>query len=320
MRPKGKFLFSNMKTSTHEAMAAYLFLMPNFLGFLLFTSLPVLASLVLTFFDWDILTPPKVAGVQNFIKLLGFHTEEGKLIANDPLFWKYTWNTVFLMMAIPIGMMGSLLLALAMNQKLRGIVFFRTIYFLPSICSGVALCLLWRWIYNPDFGLLNTFIAEVGKIIHVPLRGPDWLSSTAWAKPALMLMGFWGGIGGYNMILYLASLQGIPRDLYEAAEIDGASGWQKFWAITFPMISPTTFFIFVMSVIGGFQGGFMQAYIMTGGGPAGATTTIDYYIYNNAYQWFKMGYASSIAWFLFIVILTVTLINWRYGGKVVHYS
>lgn len=320
MKIKGKFSLSNLKGSTREAITAYLFLMPNFLGFLVFTSLPVLASLTLSFFNWDILTPPKFVGLQNFIKLLGFHTEEGRLIANDPLFWKYTLNTLFLMMAIPVNMMGSLFLALVMNQKLKGIIFFRTIYFLPTICSGVAICLLWRWIYNPDFGLLNTFIAKVGEILHIPLKGPDWLSSTAWAKPALMIMGFWGAVGGHNMILYLAALQGIPRELYESAEIDGASGWQKFWAITFPMISPTTFFITIMSIIGGFQAGFMQAYIMTGGGPAGATTTINYYIYNNAYQWFKMGYASSIAWFLFIVILIVTLINWRFGGKVVHYT
>ena len=122
------------------------------------------------------------------------------------------------------------------------------------------------------------------------------------------------------MILYLAALNGIPKTLYEAAEIDGAGGWHKFWAITFPLITPTTFFISIMSIIGGFQGGFMSAYIMTGGGPAGATTTINYYIYNNAYQWFKMGYASSIAWFLFLVILGVTMINWRYGGRVVHYD
>jgi len=301
------------QASRLETLAGFLFITPNFLGFLLFTSLPVLASLVLAFVHWDILTPPKFAGLQNFINLLGCHQEEGRIVANDPLFWKYCGNTAFLMVAIPINMACSLALALAMNQKLKGIVIFRTIYFLPTIAAGVALCMLWRWIYNPDFGLLNTLLAK----IHV--KGPDWLSSTAWAKPALILMGIWTGMGGRNMILYLAALQGVPGQLYEAAAIDGATPWQKFWNITFPMISPTTFFIFVMSVISGFQGGFQAAYIMTGGGPAGATTTIQYYIYNNAFQWFKMGYAASIAWFLFIIVLIVTLFNWRYGGRVVNY-
>ncbi|MCK4249140.1 MAG: sugar ABC transporter permease [Candidatus Omnitrophica bacterium] len=315
-----RFLFSNLKTSTREGFAGYFFILPNLTGFLAFTSLPVLASLVLSFCHWDILTPAKFAGIDNFVKLIGFHSEAGKWIANDPLFWKYTWNTIFIMAAIPIGMFGSLMLAMIMNQKLKGMVFFRTIFFLPSICAGVAICLLWRWIYNPDFGLINSFIAKVGDVTHLPLRGPDWLSSTTWAKPALMIMGLWAAIGGRNMILYLAALNGIPKTLYEAAEIDGANGWHKFWAITFPLISPTTFFISIMSVIGGFQAGFMQAYIMTGGGPAGATTTINYYIYNNAYQWFKMGYASSIAWVLFIIILGVTMINWRYGGRVVNYD
>ncbi len=285
-----------------DTIGGYFFLLPNFLGFLLFTSLPVLASLLLAFVDWDILTPPKWVGIENFARLM-----------KDHLFWKYVGNTLFLMIGIPVGMFASLALALLMNRKLRGIVIFRTIYFLPSLSAGVALCMLWRWIYNPDFGLLNAFLAKVG------IDGPEWLSSIVWAKPALMLMGLWTGIGGTTMILYLAGLQTIDLELYEAADIDGANGWQKFWNITWPMLTPTTFFVFVMGIIGGFQGGFQAVYIMTGGGPAGATTTISYYIYNNAYQWFKMGYAASIAWFLFLVILVVTLFNWKYGGKVVHY-
>ena len=285
-----------------DILGSYLFLMPNFLGFLIFTSLPVLASFFLAFVDWDILTPPNWVGIQNFTRLM-----------KDRLFWKYAGNTLFLMIGIPIGMFASLLLALVMNRKLKGITFYRTIYFLPSISAGVALCMLWRWIYNPDFGLLNSFLTKVG------IDGPEWLSSTVWAKPALMIMGLWTSMGGYNMILYLAGLQGIDPGLYEAADIDGASERQKFWNITWPMLTPTTFFIFVMSVIGGFQGGFEAAYIMTGGGPAGATTTISFYIYNNAYRWFKMGYAASIAWFLFLIILIVTLFNWKYGGKVTHY-
>ncbi len=304
---------SSTKRKLREAASGYTFLIPNFLGFLLFTSGPVLFALYLSFTKWDILTPMKWVGLENFFRLLWFHYEGGLPVANDPLFWKYLGNTGFLMLVIPFSMAGSLLLAIFMNQRLKGIVFFRTVYFLPTISAGVALFMLWRWIYNPDFGLLNGFLAKVG------ITGPAWLSSTAWAKPALMIMGFWGAIGGYNMILYLAGIQGINPELYEAASMDGASPWQKFRNITLPMLSPTTFFVFIMSVIGGFQGGFQQAYIMTGGGPAGATTTISYYIYNNAYQWFKMGYAASIAWVLFILVFSVTILNWKIGGKVVQY-
>ncbi|HUK82234.1 MAG TPA: sugar ABC transporter permease [Verrucomicrobiae bacterium] len=284
------------------ALAGYLFLLPNLLGFLVFTSLPVLASLALSFFDWDLFTPPRFVGLHNYAKLMSDHA-----------FWYYAFNTVFLMLAIPVNMMGALFLAVVMNRKLRGIVVFRTIYFVPTIVTGVGTYLLWRWIFNPDYGLINTMLHAVG------IEGPKWLQSIAWAKPALMLMGFWTAVGGNNMILYLAALQGVSPELYEAADIDGANKWQKFWRITWPMVSPTTFFILTMSLIGGFQGGFEQAMVMTGGGPAGATTTISYYIYNHAFLWNHMGYASAIAWVLFAVVLETTLLNWRFGGRVVHY-
>ena len=310
----------NLKSSTKEATAAYMFLMPNLLGFLIFTFLPIIASFVLSFVKWDIITwPPQWVGFGNFIRLLGFHIENGSLKFNDPLFWKYLRNTLYLMMIVPISMVGSLTVAMVMDKKTRGVVFFRTVYFLPTICSGVAIALLWKWMFNTDFGLINSLIARVGDFFGFLWAGPKWLSSTAWAKPALMLMGFWITVGGYNMILYLAALQGIPRELYEAADIDGATSWQKFWAVTWPMISPTTFFIVIMSIIGGFQGGFMAAYIMTGGGPAGATTTIEYYIFNNLYVFQHAGYAAAVAWILFLMIFGVTIINWRYGGKLVQY-
>lgn len=307
------------RISSNEVVAGYVFLLPNFLGFLVFTSIPVIASLGLSFVDWDILTPPRYVGFANFVNLLGFHREYGQLVANDQEFWKCLYNTVFLMLGIPLNVIGALIVALVMNQKLRGIVLFRTVYFLPSVCSGVALLLLWRWIYNSDYGLLNAFLTRAFDLFHLNIQPPNWLSDPRWAKPALILMGFWGAIGGTNMILYLAALQGVPLELYEAAEIDGANGWRKFWAVTMPYLSPTTFFISIMSVIGGFQGGFMAANVMTQGGPAGATTTLEYYIYNNAYVWFKMGYASSIAWVLFLIVFAVTLINWRFGGKLVSY-
>jgi len=300
-----------LKDSTKEALSAYGFLLPNLVGFLVFTSIPVVASLALSFMQVDLISTPKifkVVGLDNFRRLF-----------QDPYFWKYCWNTVVLMASIPFSIAGSLILALALNQKLKGVVFYRTIYFLPSICSGVAIYVLWRLIYNSDFGVLNTLITKFGALLHLSLRGPNWLTDEVWAKPALIIMSVWQTVGGYNMILYLAALQGVPRDLYEAAEIDGANSWQKFWAVTWPQISPTTFFIATMSVIGGFQGGFDSAYIMTGGGPNGATTTIIYYIYNNFYEWQNMGYAAAISWFLFLVIFAITLVKWKVFGRLVHY-
>lgn len=280
-----------------DTIAGLSFLSLNITGFLAFTLLPVLASLVLAFTRWDILTPPVFVGFQNFWDLI-----------HDKYFWKYFINTLIFMTEIPLGMAVSLGLALAMNQQLKGIVIYRTIYFLPVVCNLVAVAMVWRWIYNPDFGLLNAFLRAIG--ISNP---PNWLSSTFWAKPAIIIMDVWKG-AGYNMLLYLAALQGIPQTLYEAADIDGASAWQKFWRITMPMLMPTHFFIIVMGVIGGFQA-FGAQYVMTGGGPAGSTTTIVYYIYNNAFRWFKMGYASSIAWFLFLMMFGITVLQFRFAGE-----
>ncbi len=298
-----------MKSSEKEALVGYLFILPNFAGFALFTLVPVVLSFALSFVSWDMLSPPKMIGFANFIGL-----------ATDPLFWKCLGNTLYLMLIIPVQIMASLALALVVNHKIKGISLFKAIFFLPTITNGVAICLLWAWLYNYDFGLLNSLIIKLGAILGVRLQGVPWLTSVTWAKPSLMMMGLWVAMGGYNMILFLAALKGVPRELYEAAEIDGAGSWEKFWGITWPMISPTTFFVAVMSIIGGFQGGFMQAYIMTGGGPDRSTTTLEYLIYNHLYSWQHVGYAASIAWFVFIMVFVVTIINWRFGGKLVQYS
>jgi len=304
---------------THKG---YLFLLPNFIGFLCFVFLPVLASLALSFCSWKLGEKgavPAFKGLGNFITLL-----------RNREFWYYTYNTVFLMLGIPLGMALSLGLALLLGRGIRGIRLFRTIYFLPTISAGVALLVLWAWIYEPLTGLMNQMLAKVG------IEGPDWLAGSVrlgflkdwfgidptcyWSKLALMLMGLWTGIGGYNMILYLAGLHGINPELYEAAEVDGANAWQKFRHITWPMLSPTTFFIFIMSLIWGFQGGFQAAYVMTHGGPDGSTTTISFHIFQQLYEGGRPGYASAVAWFLFLVIFALTLISWRHGGKVVHYE
>ncbi|GMV64487.1 MAG: sugar ABC transporter permease [Candidatus Omnitrophica bacterium] len=295
-----------------ERIAACLFLAPNLAGFFLFTLFPVIGSFVLAFTDWNIFTPPKFIGLAHF-----------KTMFLTPDFWKYFWNTLVLMSGIPVSIACSLALALLMKDKLPGIALFRTLYFLPTVSSGVALFILWRWIYNPDFGLMNQFLGalwEAGAWFvglfgfdPGPFPAPLWLSSERWAKPALILMGIWLSAGGPNMVLYLAGLQQIPKELIEAAGIDGAGHWTTFRHITWPMLAPTTFFIAVMSIIGGLQGGFEQVYIMTAGGPGGATTTLSFYVYDKGFEWFEMGYASAVAWFLFFMVFIATLFQWKFG-------
>lgn len=306
---------SRLRRRLADHAGAYAFLLPNLLGFLVFTLVPIGAVSLLAFTQWDIINPPQWVGLRNFSLLLGGSHVGGRLAANDPDFWRFLWNTVYLMAGLPLAVAGALLLALLLNQRLRGVVAFRTIFFLPAICSPVAVALLWKWIYAPDFGLLNWLLQSVG-VAHPPA----WLQSTAWSKPAFILMGLWTAVGGYNCVLYLAGLQGIPGELYEAADMDGATGWQKLRHITWPLLSPTTFFIVVMGVISGFQGGFTAAYLMTDGGPAGSTTTIMYYIYLRAFQGFEMGYAAAIALVLFVLVFGFTLINWQLGKRVVHYQ
>jgi multiple sugar transport system permease protein len=284
-------------TRHHRRFTPLLYLAPNLAGFLAFVLLPVAAALGLSLFEWDLFHPPRFVGLDNFRELL----------VADGSFWKYLYNTLFLMLAIPLTMLCSLVLAIVLNQKLRGRMLFRTVFYLPSICAGVGLLLLWKYLYNVDFGLINRLLAIVG------IAGPDWLGSYAWSKPSLILLTVWGGMGGTSMILYLAGLQGIAPELYEAAEIDGAGLWHKFRHITVPMLAPTTLFIFITSVIGGFQGGFDMAYVLTQGGPDGATTTLSYYIYNHAFEYFNMGYAAAISLVLFVIVLAVTLVSWRFG-------
>jgi len=293
-----------------EIAAASAFLLPNIGGFLLFTAGPVLAAVLLSFASWDLLTPPRWVGLTNFIDLLGFSTDaDGSWIANDPDFWKYLFNTLFLLLNLPINIATSLFLAVILIKKIRFTNFYRLVFFLPSILAGVAIFYLWRWIFNPDYGLLNTLLAVVG------IDGPTWLSDPVWVKPAIMLMQCWIGIGGTGMILYIAALKSIPEELYEAARIDGANPWHEFWAITFPAVMPVTFFLFVMGIIGGLQYGAEAVMIMTGGGPYGQSTTLGYYIYTKAFVDFEMGYAACISLVLFTFIFGLTLINWRFGGR-----
>jgi len=296
------------KASQQEAIAAFLFLLPNIIGFFLFTVGPVLASLAISLVDWNLLTPPSWLGLENFAALF-----------KDSDFWSSLAATLYYTLgSVPLGIVFSLLLAVALNQKIRGIGIYRTIYFIPVVSSLVAVSLMWRWMYNPTAGILNYLLSQFFTFLHLPITPPDWLQSPTWAMPAIILMSVWKGLG-YNMVIYLAGLQGIPTSLYEAAEIDGASGLSKFLKITLPLLTPTTFFVLLMSFISSFQV-FEQAYIMTQGGPARATVTTVYYIYQNGFTWYKMGYASAIAWVLFAIIMLLTVIQWRSQNRWVFYE
>lgn len=277
-----------------ESTWAIVLLLPNLLGFLLFTFWPILASFLLSFTEWDLLRPIKFVGLQNYINL--FH---------DEIFKKVFWNTLyFTAVSVPIGIVLSLLLAIALNQGLRGIKFYRAAYFLPVISSMVAVAVIWQWIYNPEYGVLNYLLGLFG------IEGPNWLTSTKWAMPAVIITSIWKNLG-FNMLVFLAGLQSIPESYYEAADIDGATWFRKFWHITVPLLSPTTFFVSVMSVIGSFQV-FDSVFLMTQGGPARSTSVMVHYIYENAFQFFKMGYASAMSYVLFFMISIVTLVQfWR---------
>jgi multiple sugar transport system permease protein len=284
--------------------AALLFLLPNFLGFLVFMALPVVFSLVMAFTNWQMTerAPLEFVGLANFRDLLA-----------DKRFWGFFYNTGYLMLGIPVSIAGSLLLAIVLSQRLRGVVLFRTLFYLPTITSGVALFILWKAIYNPEFGPLNTGLQALFDLVGFRGKPPDWLLAIAWAKPAIMLMGVWTAIGGTNMLLYLAGISNIPPELYEAAQIDGAARWAQFRHVTWPQLAPTTFFIIVMSAIGGLQGGFEQARVMTQGGPAESTVSLGYYIYMKGFEEYQLGYASAIAWIMFVLIFVMTLVNWRLG-------
>jgi multiple sugar transport system permease protein len=285
-----------------EALWAFAFLAPDFVGFLTFTLVPVVASLALSFVSWNLIRSPRWVGFENYATAFG-----------DPLFWKVTFNTVYYTVgSVPTGVALSLGLAVILNQKLRGVALLRTLYFLPVVSSTVAVALVWRWLYEPDFGVINYALSWFG------VSPIGWLTTTEWAMPAVILMSIWKGIG-YNMVIFLAGLQGIPRHLYEAAAVDGATAWQRFWHITVPLLSPTTFFVTVIAVIGSFQV-FSQVYIMTSGGPAESTSTIVYYIYQKGFQEFDMGYASALAWLLFAVIFVFTLVQFRLQREWVYYE
>jgi multiple sugar transport system permease protein len=295
--------FRLWRSREHQTLAAYLFLLPNVVGFLAFSALPVVAALILSFYDWDLLLGADFVGLANFRKLL----------FDDSVFRAAFVNTVYFSAAsVPLSVGIGLAMALLTNRALRGMTVFRGIFLLPYVTITVALALVWKWLYLPEIGLVNQLLALVG------IQGPSWLVSPVWAMPAIIVMSVWRSFG-YNMVLFLAGLQNIPSHLYEAAKIDGAGPWQRFWYVTLPMLSPTTFFVVVISLINSFQV-FDQALVMTGGGPGTATTTLVLHIYQVGFQSFHMGYAAAIAWVLFALIFTLTVVQFRFQRRWVTYE
>ncbi len=262
----------------------------------------MIASLVLSLTNYSVLMPTRFMGVQNYFAM-----------SQDNLLRVSIFNTAYYaLLAVPLGEVVALVLAMMLNSRvLRGRSFLRAAFYVPSIMPIVALSILWIWLLQPRFGLINTFIGLFG------MRGPNWLGDPSWAKPGLILMSLLG-VGG-NMVILLAALQDVPVHLYEAAMLDGANGWNKFWHVTLPMISPAIFFTLIIGFINSFQV-FTQSYVMTGGGPADSTLFYVLHLYRNAFEQFKMGYSSAMAWFLFIIIVGLTFVQFKLSSRWVYYG
>ena len=287
--------------SRREALTFYLCIAPWLAGVLFFVLVPMLVSLGLSFTRWDLLSPPSFVGLRNYQRML-----------NDPLFWQSLKVTAtYTLLYVPTELIGGLSLALLMNQRLPGIAVFRTIFYLPSVLSGVAFVVVWMWIFHPEAGLLNVALAYIG------ITGPRWLTDPHTALSALWMMSLWGL--GRAAVIYLAGLKSMPKELHEAALIDGATPWQTFRYVTLPLLTPTIFFNLVLSLITTFQT-FTSAFVATNGGPLDATLFFVLYLYQQAFERFSMGYAAALAWVLFLIIMTLTLLVVRSADRWVYYE
>lgn len=295
-----------------EALWGWLLQIPNVIGLLVFAAGPLIFSFVMIFMHWQVITPPAWAGLANFNELF-----------NDPLFVTALTNTLYItVISVPLYLVLGLLLALALNQKLRGIAIYRVVVFLPSQMPAVANAILWLWLFNPDYGLVNWFLG----LFHIPPS--TWVQDPMMAKPALIIMGVW--TSGAGMIIFLAGLQNIPQELYEAAAIDGAALWHRFWTVTLPLLSPVIFFSLIIGIVNTMQSGFTTTYLFTtamnsgtasdSGGPDNALLLFYLFIYQKGFIDFDMGYASLLAWILCLAILALTLINFKLAGRWVYYE
>lgn len=288
-----------------ESLIAYLFLSPWILGFVCFIAGPMIASLYLSVTSYDIVNPPRFIGLANFDTAL-FH---------DELFWTSLRRTfIYAVVVAPSSVAGALLVALLVNQGLRATKLYRTLFFLPHLTPVVASVYAWTWLLDPRFGLVNEALYDLTRI-----QGPGWFSVQDWALPSVILIALWASIGGNMMLIFLAGLQGVPKDFYEVASLDGASAWNRFWNITLPMISPSLFFNAVLAVIGSLQT-FTTAFVATQGGPAYATYFYALHIYNSAFKYTKMGYASALAWIFFLILVGFTYIQFRASTRWVYYA
>lgn len=285
-----------------EALYGYLFAAPWLAGFFLLTLGPMLASFWLSFTDYALVSAPNPVGLQNY----------AQLFRGDPLFWTSIGNTIYYTaFTVPLSMVVALAIALTLNQPIRGVRLFRTIFYLPAVTSSVAVVLLWGWLLNPNVGLVNRGLRLLG------LPGPGWFSSATWSKPGLILLALWSV--GQGMVVYLAGLQAVPPTLYEAAAIDGAGPLRRFRHITLPGISPTIFFNLILSVIASFQV-FTPAFVLTQGGPLNSTLFYVLYMFQQGFQYLHMGYATAMAWVLLAIVLVITLVQFAFSGRWVYYE
>jgi multiple sugar transport system permease protein len=291
------------KLARREALAFYVFISPWLIGFLVFTLYPMLASAYYSLTVYNVVDM-KFVGIQNFQELIA-----------DDLFYRSLWVTAkYTLVGVPLGIIAALTVAVLLNQRVPFLSFWRTIYYLPSVITGVAVALLWKWVLNPQYGLLNHLLFEP-----LGIEGPRWFWSETWVIPAYWIMGLWG-VGG-TMVIYLAGLQNVPTALYEAAEIDGASAWQRFFKITIPMISPVILFTLVTNLIYTLQV-FTQVYVVSDGmgGPGYASLVYVLYLFLNGFRWFRLGYASALAWVLFVIIVVLTLLMLKASQRMVYYE
>jgi multiple sugar transport system permease protein len=289
-----------------EAIQGVLFASPWLLGFFLFTFGPMVASLYLAFTDFTISNlSPNMVGFANFARALS---------SKDNQFWPSLGRTFqYALFLVPLGLLGSLFAAMLLNQGIKLTVLFRTLFFLPSLTPVVASAVIWAWLYNADWGLLNHLLSLVG------VKGPKWLADPDTAMMSLIVVALWSAVGGNTMIIFLAGLQGVPKELHEAAEIDGANAFDRFRAVTLPMISPTVFFNLVIGVIGALKV-FATPVVMTNGGPNYATWTFILHLYQNGFQSFDMGYASALAWVFMLIVVTLTVVNLALSKRWVYYE
>jgi len=285
-----------------DKVVPLLFISPWVIGFLAFTLGPLFYSLFISFFDWPIVGKVKFVGLDNYITMF----------TDDPDFWASLGVTVkFACLFVPLNIITALFLAILLNQKVKGYSLFRTIFYLPTVISGVALAMIWAWVYNGEYGILNYFLSRIG------ITGPDWLNDPNWSLIAMVIASLWGQ--GTMMLIFLAGLKAIPNDLYEAASIDGANKFQQFFKITIPMLTPTILFNLITTIISAFQQ-LTLALVLTGGGPLKSTYFYAMYVYENAFKYFKMGYSSANAWFMFIIVLILTMVVFKSSSAWVYYE